>query len=275
MRTCRRIAPLLLIAPLIGVAPVHAEPTPAAPRVGRLVTLSPEVNGTMPQGPTLQLGSQAEVCEHMQVATQAAARAKIVIGGPPALCGATVSRPPAPAGSPLPGGAPATAPLRGALIMGPNSRVVFDRWLIEQVTQPEMTLRALLGEFLVYFMPRPQGLAKGKVQIVTPTATIELHGTAVCLRVAPDGTTEVAVLEGEVTVRGAGGASQVRLPQGSWTAIAPGRPPRPPSPVSSRTGTLSPQAGGPAFTMPADLLVTDPPNLVVGRLLNLPKRGHP
>lgn len=275
MRTCRYIAPLLLIAALIGVAPIDAGPAPAAPRVGRLVTLSPEVSGTMPAGPTLPLASQAEVCEHMQVATQAAARAKIVIGGPPALCGAAVSRPPAPAGNAASAGAAAPSALRGALIMGPNSRVVFDRWLIEQVTQPEMTLRALLGEYLVYIMPRPRGLAAGKVQIVTPTATIELHGTAVCLRVAPDGTTEVAVLEGEVTVRGAAGASPVRVPQGSWTAIAPGRSPRPPSPLSSRTGTLSPEAGGPAFTMPAEVLVMDPPHLDLGRLLNLPKAGHP
>ncbi len=278
MPTYRSIAQLLLIGPLIGVAPMHAAPPPAAPRVGRLVTFSPEVDGTMPQGPTLQLAPQAEVCERMQVATQAAARAKIVIGGPAALCGvaaAAVSRPPVPAGTPSPGGAPAPAALRGALIMGPNSRVVFDRWLIEQVTQPEMTLRALLGEFLVYFMPRPRGTAEGKVQIVTPTATLDLHGTAVCLRVAPDGTTEVAVLEGAVTVRGAGGGSPVQVAQGSWTSIAPGRPPRRPSPLDSRTGTLSPQAGGLAFTMPAELLVTDPPNLVVGRLLDLPKGGHP
>jgi FecR protein len=270
MRACRRIAPLLLIA---VAAPVRAGAAPATPRVGRVVTLSPEVSGTMPQGPTLRLASQAEVCEHMEVATEAAARAQIVIGGPPALCGAAVSNPPAPGGAPA-GGAPALPPLRGALIMGPKSRVVFERWVIEQATRPVLTLRAQLGEFLAFFMPRPRGLAEGKVQIVTPTATIELHGTAVCLRVAADGTTAVAVLEGEVTVRGAA-AGEVRVPQGSWTDVAPGQRPRPPSLLGPRPGTLSPQAGGPAFTMPAEMLVVDPPHLDPGRLLNLPKAGHP
>jgi len=271
MRACRRIVPLLLIA---VAAPVRVGAAPATPRVGRVVTLSPKVSGTMPQGSPLRLAPQAEVCEHMEVATEEAARAQIVIGGPPALCGATVSIPPAPGGTPAGGGAPAPPPLRGALIMGPNSRVVFERWVIEQATRPELTLRAQLGEFLAFFMPRPRGLAEGKVQIVTPTATIELHGTAVCLRVAPDGTTAVAVLEGEVMVHGAA-AGAVRVPQGSWTDVAPGRPPRPPSLLGASIGTLSPQAGGPAFTMPAEMLVTDPPHLDPGRLLNLPKAGHP
>jgi hypothetical protein len=272
MHVCRRIAPLLLIA---VAAPLRAGAAPVTPRVGRVVTLSPEVSGTMPQGPTLRLASQAEVCEHMEVATQAAARAQIVIGGPPALCGATPSNPPVPGGTSASGSVPAPPSLRGALIMGPNSRVVFERWVIEQATQPKLTLRAQLGEFLFFLMPRPQGLAEGKVQIVTPSgATLELHGTAVCLRVSPDGTTAIAALEGEVTVRGVA-ASLVRVPKGSWTSIAPGRPPRPPSPLGPRAGTLSPQAGGPAFSMPAELLVADPPHLDVGRLLNLPKAGHP
>jgi len=274
MRACRWIAPLL-IAPLMSAAPVPAGAAPDTPRVGRLVTLTPEVSGKMPEqrqpGP---LNWRDEVCEHMEVATQAAARAQILIGGRPAPCGAAALRLPVPGGTPPLGGAQAPLSLRGALIMGPNSRVVFERWLID-VARPEMTLRAQLGEYLVYIMPRPTGLAAGKVQIVTRTATIDLHGTALCLRVAPDGTTSVAVLEGEVTVRGAGGGSPVRVPQGSGTAVAPGRSPQPPSPLSTHAGTLAPHAGGPAFTMPGEVLVTQPPNLVLGRLLNLPKTGHP
>ena len=106
--------------------------------------------------------------------------------------------------------------------MGESSRVVFERWVIEQATRPELSSGApRQGVPGVLHAGRPRGLAEGKVQIVTPTATIELHGTAVCLRVAPDGTTTVAVLEGEVTVRGAA-AGAVRVPQGRWTDVAAG-----------------------------------------------------
>jgi hypothetical protein len=266
MRACRRIAPLLLIA---VVAPARSGAARDTPRVGTVVTLSPEVTGAMPGDHPRQLGSQAEVCEHMEVVTKAAAKATILIGDSKALCGAKDSNPPVPPS------------LRGALIMFPNSRVSFERWVIEQATQPELTLRAQLGEFLVYLMARPQ--VEGKVRIVTPSNdTFELHGTAVCLQVAPDGTATVAVLAGEVTIRSAAArairgaaARPVRVPQGSWTKVAPGRLPQRPALLGRRAGTLSPQAGGPAFTMPAELLVTDPPHLDLGRLLNLPKTGPP
>jgi hypothetical protein len=103
----------------------------------------------------------------------------------------------------------------------------------------------------------------------------EADGTALCLRVAPDGTTLFAVLEGAVTITSRGGG-QVRVPQGSWTELAPNRPPRPPSRLDSRIGTLSPQAGGPAFTMPGETLIAAPPNIDLKQLASdLPKARHP
>jgi len=127
----------------------------------------------------------------------------------------------------------------------------------------------------VFFTPRPRSQAEGKVQIQTPAGILDLHGTAVCLRVAPDGTTVVAVLEGSVTVTAPGGG-QVRVDQGLWTELAPGQPPLPPSPLDPRIGTLSPQAGGPAFSNPAETQIPDPPMLDLERLASdLPKGRHP
>jgi hypothetical protein len=115
------------------------------------------------------------------------------------------------------------------------------------------------------------------VQIVTQAGTLDLHGTALCLRVAPDGTTFLAVFEGEVTVTSNGG-SQVRVTKGSSTQLAPNGPPGPPSPLGTLIATLSPHAGGPAFTMPGETLIPDPPNVDLRRLAlgsDLPKVRHP
>jgi hypothetical protein len=257
------------------------------------------VNGTLPQGPKLTLGLQSPVCLHMEVATQAQAGARIALGAAPAPAGTTLragtpvtAGAPPPActeaaaassvrtGVPPPGGAVTgrgAAPFRGALIMGASSKVVVEEWLVEEVTRPKVTLRALLGNFLVYFPPRPSIKAEGKVQIETPAGTLDLHGTALCLRVAPDGTTLVAVLEGEVTVTSKGGG-KVRVVQGSWTQLAPGQAPSPPSPLDPSIGTLSPHAGGPAFTKPGEMQIPDPPFIDLERLVSvsdLPKARHP
>jgi hypothetical protein len=292
-----RIVTLLLV---VAALPAAAAAAPGGTAVGTVVSLAPEVQGTMPpQGPTLPLGLQSPICLHMEVATQAGAGARIRLGIP----AANAARPPG-AGTPVSGGAPSpdctltpanlpagtgvqpaaagrVAPPaadlspRGVLIMGPSSKVVVEEWLVEEVTRPEVTLRALVGEFLVFFTPRPRTQIEGKVQIKTRAGTLELHGTALCLRVAPDGTTRVAVLEGEVIVTANGGA-RVRVAQGNWTELAPDRPPRPPSPLDPRLGTLSPEAGGPAFTMPGETLVQDPPDLDLRRLASdLPKVRHP
>ena len=295
MRAHRWIVSLL---PLVAAVSPPAAAVPVGATVGMVVSLAPTVNGTMlPQGPELTLGLQSPVCLHMEVATQAQAGARIALGaapnpagtppraGTPVTAGAT---PPActeaAAGSsvhtnvPPPGGAAAgrgAPPFRGALIMGASSKVVVEEWLVEEVTRPKVTLRALLGDFLVFFTPRPRSQAEGKVQIETPAGTLDLHGTALCLRVAPDGTTLVAVLEGEVTVTSKGGG-KVLVTQGSWTEMALDRPPLPPSPLDPRIGTLSPHAGGPAFTKPGETQIPDSPFIDLERLTSdLPKARHP
>ena len=289
MRTRRWIVSLL---PLVAAVSPPAAAAPVGAPVGVVVSLAPTVNGTMlPQGPKLKLGLLSPVCLHMVVATQAQAAARIALGAAPAPAGAPVTAgglPPActeaAAGSsvrtsvPPSGGAVAgrgAPPFRGALIMGASSKVVVEEWLVEQATRPKVTLRALLGDILVVFPPRPPSQAEGKVQIETPAGILDLHGTALCLRVAPDGTTLVAVLEGEVTVTSKAGG-KVRVAQGSWTQLAPGQPPSPPSPLDPRIGTLSPHAGGPAFTKPGETQIPDPPFIDLERLgSDLPKARHP
>jgi len=284
MRAHRWIVALL---PFVAVASPPAAAVPVDAPVGAVVSLAPEVDGAMPQGPRLPLGLQSPVCLHMEVATGARAGARIALGTAPAPAGTpsrtrtpvTAGAPPspctgAPAGSPVRTGAPppgsaaagrGAPPLRAALIMGANSKVVVEEWLVEEVSRPKVTLRALVGDFLVFFTPRPRSQAEGKVQIETPAGILDLHGTAVCLRVAPDGTTVVAVLEGSVTVTSKSGG-KVRVAQGNWTELTPNRPPRPPSALDPRIGTLSPQAGGPAFTMPGETQIPDPPMIDLRRL---------
>ena len=72
------------------------------------------------------------------------------------------------------------------------------------------------------------------------------------------------------------GGGRFGVAERSWTAFAPDRPPRPPSPLDSRIGTLSPQAGGPAFTMPGEMLISDSPFIDLRRLASdLPKARYP
>ncbi len=222
--------PLLLIAsPAVALA--AAAPAPTRDGVGKVVSLVPTLFGTMPDGPTVALVKLDEVRLDMTLMTAARASAQIVfVGG-----------------------------VQGTLIMGADSKVVFDQWVVWQGTR-EIELRTLVGKFLVFFMPQTQGHAAGKVTIRTPAGKLELHGTAACVEVAPDGATTIAVLEGLVIFKGAAGA-EVQLPKGAWTKVVPGKPPT----VRSR--------GAPAFDLPAQLLVEDPPHLDLLRV-NLPKAGR-
>jgi hypothetical protein len=219
MRARRWIASLLLV---VSTASTRAGAAPAPTRVGTIVLAKPEVDGTMPGAPRVRLANLAEVKLTMEVATGPGASARIAIDGGPAI--------------------------RGALVMGPKSRVVFVKWVVEQVTRPEVGLRTQVGDFQLYFKRRPLGVAAGTVSIDTPAGPIKLAGTAICLRVEPDGTTTVAVLEGEVTA-----GSKVRVLKGSQTRVAP------------------------AFSSAA-ALVEDPPRLDLQRLFlqqNLPKARYP
>ncbi|HVT17598.1 MAG TPA: hypothetical protein VHQ90_15660 [Thermoanaerobaculia bacterium] len=245
MRGHRPIVALLLAAiaaqRLAGAAPAAkcADPECRGPECVGLVTQSrPEVNGTMPGGPPRLLPNQEPVCLHMKVATLKEAGADIDIGK-------------------------SHSGVHGVVRMFENSRLEFDRWVVGQVGLSEARFLAQLGNFQFYFVTPPRHA--GKVQIVTPSgAILDLRGTYVCLEVRPEGTT-VAVLEGLVIARSAAGGT-VRLSRGSWTRIVPGKPPRPPSPL---TGLMSPQAGG--LTLPP--LVVDPPYDL--SRLQLPKAMRP
>jgi hypothetical protein len=247
MRSRRLSAALLLVA---AAGAERAGGQPATTRVGTVVRAIPQVEGTL-DGKLQPLSERAAVWLQMEVATRAGAKAHIVLDG-----------------------GHGSAAARGALVMGEKSRVKFTQWLVDQVTRPEVGFRALVGDFLIFFRPRPRGMAAGKVLIETPAGTIELEGTALRLRVAENGTTSIDVLEGTVTVKGAEGG-QVRVPAGSGTDMAPGRAPLPPSRRDPRSGTLSPRAHGLAFNMPGER-IDDPPNLDVRRLtLDLPKVWRP
>ena len=221
MRARRWIASLLLV---VSTTSTRAGAAPVPTRVGTLVLAKPEVDGTMPGGKKVQLANLAEVKLTMEVATGRGASARIDVDGGPAL--------------------------RGAVVMGPKSRVAFVKWLVDRVTRPEVGLWTQVGDFQLYLKLKrvPLDVAAGTVWIKTPAGLIYLTGTAVCLRVEPDGTTTVAVLEGDVIAD-----SKVRVLKGSKTRVAP------------------------TFTSAA-ALVEDPPHLDLQRLLllgNLPKARHP
>jgi hypothetical protein len=258
-RHARRRVAALLLAAAAGAGSAGGQRAPSAisgpapvPRVGTVVSAQPRVEG-LRNGALGLLAQSDPVWLQMEVATRERAGARIALDSGKGKDGAL-----------------------GALRLGERSRVVFDRWVVEQGTRPEVGFRALLGDFLIFFRPRPHNLVAGTVSIQTPAgAVVELHGTALWLRVAANGDTEVGVLEGEVTVRGAVGRA-VRVPAGSWTEIATGRAPLPPSPRDPRGGTLSPRAHGPAFNMPGEPLIVDPPGLGPrGFLLDLPKARQP
>jgi hypothetical protein len=292
MRAHRWIVSLL---PLVTAMQAAAAAKPDATPVGTVLSVAREVNGTMlPQGRQFPLSLKSAVCLHMEVATKEGPDTRIGLGLGPTLVGkslrtgtpVTSSAPPPPcawpsADSPVPAGAPPPgSAFLGSLILGANSKVIVQEWLVEDVTRPKVTLSALVGHYRAFFTPRPSSEAGGQVRIEIgtehpPKHTLILHGTAICLHVAPDGTTLLAVLEGSVTVTSKGGG-KVRVAQGSWTEFAPDGPPRPPSPLDSHIGTLSPHAGGPAFTMPGEMLISDSPFINLRRLTSdLPKARYP
>jgi hypothetical protein len=216
----RWIASLLLV---VATTSTRAGAAPAPTLVCKLASAKPKVYGAMPGEPPVQLAEQAEVKLNMEVETKDNAFARIKIDGGPAV--------------------------HGAVVMGPKSRVTLVKWVVDQVSRPVVGFREQVGDILFYLKPLPR--AAGKVLIETPRGPIELAGTAVCLRVEPDGTTTVTVLEGEVTL---GAGSRVRVLKGSQTRVAP------------------------AFTSAAAQLVEDPPLLDLQRLFllqNLPKARHP
>jgi hypothetical protein len=99
------------------------------------------------------------------------------------------------------------------------------------------------------------------VTIDTPSASLGIKGTVLRVLVDADGRTLVAVLEGvvEVSSKPPGPERTVVLPAGTFTIVEPGGAPSPPAPFDPGAGTLSPDAGGPDFTVPGEDVFDETP----------------
>jgi len=160
-------------------------------------------------------------------------------------------------------------PLQGAVKLGPETKVIFRKWLVDEATGVrEGELYVMVGHFLAFFTPRPKEKEKGTIWIETPTARIPLGGTMIEITVAPDDSTAVQVYEGTAEVKSkAGGA--VELTAGTRTTVRVGEPPTPPSPIDPNENTLGPPTGT-DFHPPGEPPVINPRDL-----LDLPRLDRP
>ena len=93
------------------------------------------------------------------------------------------------------------------LRVGTNSKVKLDKFIYDPGTGAG---EALLNFGTGAFRYVSGGLGKQhKVQLATPTAVLSIRGTDLVIAVAPDGTTQVAVLDGEIEVTPCGGESAI------------------------------------------------------------------
>src|SRR5262245_37474275 len=93
------------------------------------------------------------------------------------------------------------------LRVGMNSRVKLDRFIYDPGTG---TGEALLNFGTGAFRYVSGSLGKNRgMQLATPTAVLSIRGTDLIIAVAPDGTTQVAVLDGEIEVAPCGGEPAV------------------------------------------------------------------
>src|SRR5262245_29926207 len=96
---------------------------------------------------------------------------------------------------------------RTQLRVGMNSRVKLDRFIYDPGTGAG---DALLNFGTGAFRYVSGSLGKNhNMQLATPTAVLSIRGTDLVIAVAPDGTTQVAVLDGEIEVTPCGGESAV------------------------------------------------------------------
>ena len=93
------------------------------------------------------------------------------------------------------------------LRVGTNSKVKLDKFIYDPGTGT--------GEALLNFGTGAFRYVSGRlgkqhnIQLATPTAVLSIRGTDLVIAVAPDGTTQVAVLDGEIEVTPCGGEAAV------------------------------------------------------------------
>ena len=93
------------------------------------------------------------------------------------------------------------------LRVGTNSKVKLDKFIYDPGTG---TGEALLNFGTGAFRYVSGSLGKShNIQLATPTAVLSIRGTELVISVAPDGTTQVAVFDGEIEVTPCGGESAV------------------------------------------------------------------
>lgn len=102
-----------------------------------------------------------------------------------------------------------------------NTRFWVTRSIVNKSTsEEEARLRVDLGK--IWLRLRQTLTGKSKFEVETPTVVAAVRGTMFSVAVAGDGTSNIEVLEGEVTVAGRDGAATT-LTAGSHTAIGPGQ----------------------------------------------------
>jgi hypothetical protein len=146
----------------------------------------------------------------------------------------------------------------GRLRIEENTRLTIDRATVDAVTgRGQSALTLWIGKIELAL----GSLFRGEVTIDTPSASLGIKGTVLRVLVDADGRTLVAVLEGvvEVSSKPPGPERTVVLPAGTFTIVEPGGAPSPPAPFDPGAGTLSPDAGGPDFTVPGEDVFDETP----------------
>lgn len=192
---------LLLLSPGLFAAPGFAQQV----EVGRVVRVVPVVRGGIAAAQKREsygpLTQKAKILVGTEVVTTPKAGARIRVGT---------------------GGGP-----QGSVDVGPESVFLFEDWVAQAVGGGQVSLRVQIGSLLAYFQPRRENQAQ-LITIETPSGKLYVTGTAVYLKVEPDGSTSVLVLEGTVRVASNSGGD-VEVTQGNQTRIVMGEPPTPPT----------------------------------------------
>lgn len=104
------------------------------------------------------------------------------------------------------------------LRLGSESEIMVDRFVFNPSTSVG-TFQAEIGKGVLRFITGR--IKKAGVRIGTPTAVIGVRGTDFIVEVGADGTTTVAVLEGEVVITPRiGGGQEVSVPAGQTARVA-------------------------------------------------------
>ena len=130
---------------------------------------------------------------------------------------------------------------RGSLRLYDETRIRIDQALVDSAGRASSRLSVLVGRLRLAV----GSLFRGELAIDTPTAVVGIKGTDLWLAVAADGTTLVAVFEGEVLVSGKAGG-EVRVRAGYRTLVRPGSAPLPPVPIDREQASPDPLQEVPA-----------------------------